>query len=375
MLILFNLLFFLLPTQFGLHLNFLSSTVFGFKIDYLIPVIYITDVLIFLIVIFNLKKIKVKLFPTLLFIGFVIINILFSSYKIASTYKWIKLIEMIFFGVVIFKIKSFNIYKNFVKPLSFSILIICILGIAQWLIGKSIGGPFYLLGERSFRLGDPGISSFSLAGIEMLRPYSVFSHPNSFAGFLLVFSIFLLKFKKTFNKKYFYFLSTLILSNLFLTFSFNIFLTIIILIFIYFAPILKFSVFLIDFTTRSFTHRIELLESSVEIIKKNFLIGVGLNNFIPSLTNVTNKFLNSWELQPVHNIFLLIFSEAGIVGFLTFIFIIYKSIFSLNKHKYILFSLYAILISGLFDHYWLTLQQNMLLFTFVLALSFRYKRK
>lgn len=375
MLILFNLLSFLLPTQLGLHLNLFTPTIFGFQIDYLIPTFYLTDIIVFLLVIFNIKKIKLKKLNVLLFVSFVLINIAVSSYKIPSIYKWIKVIEMILLGIVIIRSKNIKIFNNFVKPLSYSVFIICIIGITQWLLGRTIGGPLYFLGERSFRLGDPGISSFNLFGVEMLRPYSVFSHPNSFAGFLLVFSIFLISFKKSFNIKYFYALSILVLVNLFLTYSSNIFITILLLIVLLIKPSLNNAFLFVDFGARSVTHRIELYYSSIQLIKQNLLFGVGLNNFIPSLLVVSNKFLNAWELQPVHNIYLLVLSETGIIGFTVFIFILFKSLQLSKNSKVITFSIYAILITGLFDHYWLTLQQNILLLTFVLALSLTSKRK
>ncbi|KKP25527.1 MAG: hypothetical protein UR13_C0008G0043 [Candidatus Woesebacteria bacterium GW2011_GWD1_31_12] len=375
MVFLFNLLSFLIPTQLGFHLNFLTSTVFGFKIDYLIPTIYLTDIIIFLLLFFNIKKIKFKLFTTLLFVSFIIINVLVSQYKIPSIYKWIKVSEMILLGLLIIKSKNFKVFDNFIKPLSYSIFIACFLGVAQWLLGKTIGGPFYFLGERSFRLGDPGISAFNMLGTEMLRPYAFFSHPNSFAGFLLVFSIFFIKFKNLFNKKYFYILSILIITNLLLTFSLNVFLTIFILILIYVNPYLNYTFLFIDFGSRTFSHRIELLKSSLHLIKQNFFVGVGLNNFIPNLVKVSNGFLNSWELQPVHNIYLLIFSETGIIGLMLFVYLLIRSFIFSKGIKVYIFSLYAILITGLSDHYWITLQQNILLFTFVLALSLTSKKK
>ena len=97
------------------------------------------------------------------------------------------------------------------------------------------------------------------------------------------------------------------------------------------------------------------------MIKENFFFGVGLNNFIPNIPKVTNSFLNAWELQPVHNIFLLVFSETGIVGLIAFIYLFFSV--SINSQ------LIAIILTGLSDHYWLTLQQNLLLFTYVLSLS------
>jgi O-antigen ligase len=57
---------------------------------------------------------------------------------------------------------------------------------------------------------------------------------------------------------------------------------------------------------------------------QNPFLGVGLNNFIPeAMSSVflsgTNRFL-----QPVHNIFLLVLAESGLVGLVGFlIFLLY----------------------------------------------------
>jgi O-antigen ligase len=194
-------------------------------------------------------------------------------------------------------------------------------------------------------------------------PYSTFSHPNSFAGFLLVFVFFLLEHKSKFEPKFFY--SSFLLSsiNLLLTNSLNVYLTIAVLLILNFKNNLTLGFLFLDFSQRYITHRIELIKSSIQMIKENFFIGVGLNNFIPNLVRYSGSFINSWELQPVHNIFLLVFSETGVVGFLAFIVLLFAS---LTTYHYALIS---ILITGMADHYWLTLQQNMLLFTYVVALS------
>lgn len=371
MLPLISLLSFLLPTQLVLHFNSLSSFVYGFRIDYLTPTLYLTDILILLIIFLGYKYLKInksfKLYA-LSYIVFVIINILISTYQISSVYKWSKVTEMILLGIVIYNTKKFDIFKNFVKPLSYSVFITCLLGIWQFLIKGSLGGIFYWLGERSFTFNDPNIAPY---------PYSTFSHPNSFAGFLLVFGIFLLQYKSKFKHKYFWFLTILIGINLILTNSLNVYLTIILLIVLKFRSNLAFG-FLpalpaklglsFSFSDRFITHRLELIQASLKMIKNNFWFGVGLNNFIPNLVKVSNTFVNSWELQPVHNIFLLAFSETGIVGLYALCLILYGVLTAYNL------PLMAILITGLSDHYWLTLQQNMLFFTYVLTLSKKIKK-
>jgi hypothetical protein len=349
---LISLLSFLLPTQLALHSNSLQTTVYGFTIDYLIPTLYLTDIVAILIIAFGARKIKFKkshMLYAICFMLFASLNISISDYLISSTYKWLKITELILLGIVIFNTKKFDVFKNFVKPLSYSTVIVCVLGILQHINRGSIGGFFYALGERAYLYDYPNIAPY---------PYSTFSHPNSFAGFLLVFAIYLLQYKSKFNHKYFWTLLILVATNLVLTNSLNVYFTIVFLIILKFKNNISNLLF-IDLSQRFVTHRIELIKASLQMIKENFWFGVGLNNFIPNLVKVNNTYLNSWELQPVHNIFLLVFSETGIFGLIALI-----SLFvNIN------FSLLAILLTGLSDHYWLTLQQNLLMFTYVVVIS------
>lgn len=355
--ILISLLSFFLPTQLALHLNNFNSTVYGFQIDHLIPTIYLTDIIAFLIIILGLGKFKLKkshMLYAVCFMGFALLNIFVSDYFISSAYKWTKVTEMLLLGIVIFNCKKFDIFKNFIKPPSYSIFIACLLGIWQFLIKGSVGGLFYWFGERSFLFSNPNIAPY---------PYSFFSHPNSFAGFLLVYGIFLLQFKNKFNQKYFWTLFVLITINLVLTNSLNVYITICLLLILKLKKVSVLSFVLIDFSQRFVTHRIELIKVSLQLIKEHFWLGVGLNNFIPNLVKVSSTFVNAWELQPVHNIFLLVFSELGIIGLCALCFMLYAP---LMTHS---LPLIAILITGLSDHYWITLQQNILLFVFVLVTS------
>jgi hypothetical protein len=364
MLYLISFLSFLLPYQLGYHFNNFQNTVYGFRIDYLIPTLYITDIVATLLIVRWLYSYRVKLTKKyyilpVLSLGFVLLNIYNSLLIIPAIYKWIKVIEMILLGIVIYNTKKFDIYNNFLKPLSYSILIICLLGILQYFNKGSIGGIFYLLGERAYQINNSNIAPY---------PYSTFSHPNSFAGFLLVFGIFLIQFKKKFNKKYFWTLSFLVLINLILTNSLNIYITVSFLILLKLFKNNFSNLIFIDFSQRFVTHRLELIEASLKMIKSNFWLGVGINNFIPNLVKVSNTFLNAWELQPVHNIFLLVFSEIGIIGLFAFGCLVLAGLTTSS------YGLIAVLFSGMSDHYWLTLQQNMLLFVYVLVISIKWKK-
>jgi O-antigen ligase len=100
------------------------------------------------------------------------------------------------------------------------------------------------------------------------------------------------------------------------------------------------------------------------------IIGVGINNIYNNLNIASVKGVN-FLIQPVHNIFLLVLSETGVIGLVTFLFVFLKSFLAVIKKRniYLLLSLLAITILGMFDHYFLTLQQGQLLFSLVLGIA------
>jgi O-antigen ligase len=116
-----------------------------------------------------------------------------------------------------------------------------------------------------------------------------------------------------------------------------------------------------------------LMKASFLMIKDYPLSGVGLNNFIVYLPNYWSLTGFTYWLQPVHNLYLLILSETGWLGLLIwlwFLFLTAQRLFLKKENKgFLLGALSIILLLGLFDHYWLTLQQNQLLLTILLGLS------
>jgi len=122
--------------------------------------------------------------------------------------------------------------------------------------------------------------------------------------------------------------------------------------------------------------RLRLSQVSGEIIAKNPFSGLGNGNFILGLKESVGFPKESWWLQPVHNIFLLTFSELGFVGFIIFATVplvgINKTI--LKNDKKLLAVILFIILTGSLDHYWLTLQQTQILFAIIIGLMFRKKK-
>lgn len=402
--VLFVFLILLLPTQLAYHFWPSWSFIFGIRIDYFSPTLYLTD--IFVVALLGVWLVKdrsvFKLIlkfkkETLIVLAYVFINIFFSYRSSLSLYKWVKILEMVLLGAFVVSYKALNFKKHFLKPLILSSLPFSLIGIVQFVKGSTIGFPLSYLGERSFNLSTPGIALVKIFGQDYLRAYSTFPHPNAFAGFLGIVLIFLYYSKSEINKYLYLAIGLVTLISFILTFSLASFVAFLLLALVYylqtkrkifknlsvvFMAVVLVSFSLLMFSKVSFSdmnlpkdisERIYLINISRKLFLSRPLIGVGLGAFIVGLNNLKIG-VASWLLQPVHNIFLLVVGETGLIGLLGFIFIFLKSFLSKNG-KFISYALLFIVLTGAVDHYWLTLQQNLLLMTFVLGFALRKKQK
>jgi putative inorganic carbon (hco3(-)) transporter len=65
--------------------------------------------------------------------------------------------------------------------------------------------------------------------------------------------------------------------------------------------------------------RERLNDIAVRMTEANPLLGVGLNTFVESMPNYDPQNVRQYFAQPVHNIFLLVMAETGIVGLVLFV--------------------------------------------------------
>lgn len=413
----FLLILLLLPTQLGRHFWPNFSYISGVRVDYLSPTIYLTDVLIFVLLILvfiksfknsflkSLKKNRTLAKHLLIITFFIIINIIVSKNILPSLYGAIKLFECIFFALfTFFKIKKIK-KETLLAVFSIGVIFESLLSVAQYIKQGSLGGIFYFFGERTFEGLTPGIANVSASGELILRSYGTFSHPNVLAGFLLLiltFILFNLNFKKIITSLY---LCAIILGTVALLFTFSriaiLFWTLSVFVYVFskvphkarlafggksdfkykftllsllalvaLVSFLFYSPFYLRFIQSSFFEdavvlREKLIISGFEQFLRNPIIGTGLNNYFLNVVTRGNVFV----FQPVHNIFLLVLIQTGIVGFCYFIWILYKTFRSVVKEKslYLKLIFFYIILIGLFDHYFLTLQQGQLLFAFFMG--------
>jgi hypothetical protein len=412
----FYLLILFLPTQLGKHFWPNFSFVYGLRLDYLSPTLYLTDIFIFAIFIFSFPKLLVGvrkisrkyLAGFSLFLLSLLVGLITAKNFGAGIYGILKLLEFVFLAFFV----SSN-YQYFKKNVLFfavfvSIIFESLLTFLQYLNQGSIGGIFYLFGERTFNALTPGIANASINGELFLRPYATFSHPNVFAGFLVLAMLFLLLFSlKDKRLKIFIWLGcilgtaalviTLSRSAIFLWAIYGIVLfvlwlvekyknrkinplqicfLILILIGVTAIIILQNNYVLQRFLTTSLAdesvmQRQILIMQSLKMFWGNPLFSVGINNYFNNL-NLNLSKESPLLIQPVHNIFLLVLAETGVIGLATFLFVLLKSLFAVLKkrNKYLLLSIFTIIFLGMFDHYFLTLQQGQLLVALVLGISF-----
>ena len=340
------------------------------------------------------------------------LSIINASNQALGFYQLLKLIE---FSLLYFYVKSnlgavFDLTKSFFVFLASGVFQ-AILAIFQYFRQSDLGLRF--LGETVLNPDLFNVAVFTVEGEKVMRAYGTFPHPNVLALFLFLslfififlyiylvnfgkinsvslkislifYGILLFGFFFTFsriiiavwligvisrfiiiNKKFLVLAKSLAMKNLWIS-TFAILVILSVLFWPEVLARLQVSTGEEAFSLRSFYNKASFLD-------KPFW-GVGLGNFANWFKEI-NPILAQNLYQPVHNIYLLIFSETGILGlaaFLLFLFFLAKNYLSLKFNRPLHYSLFIIFISllifGLFDHFLWTLQQGRIIL--FLALGF-----
>lgn len=426
------LLFFIFSLVFQKRLSFIGGYSFleGRYIEYLTYSLYGFEVLIALALAFwfleNLlfkKKIilgnKNILFSILALILFSIPSLFFSFDISISTYYLLILVELLAFYVfIINQLQRKEKIHIFMNVFLFTMFLQSIIAITQFILNHSIG--LNLLGESPLAANLDGVAKTIIGGIKHIRAYGTFPHPNILALFLLVAGIInVYLFKVSNSKKYRIYLISLFIFlgvALFLTFSrvawllalifwgyyiykskilnFNflffrkyknkrsfLFPLMIILILItgliYFAPDIwwRINPFLPS-TWDSLNIRMVVFEKSWVLIKSHFW-GVGIGNFVIAIAYQLVGY-PVWMAEPVHNTFILILAEIGLLGLLSFMSILIFIFRSFAKIPDFVKSIFGILfVYMFFDHCFWDIRQTQFLLFLLIALSslFIYQNK
>lgn len=413
--ILFGLLIFALP--FGTR-KFIFGELAGN--DFFSMFIYFSDILLTLLLLvwimrggfeeFIKKRGKILIWATIFI--FILLLSLLANFNFLSIYHFIRIlagVSLIVYVSSSYRIHNFNLLLNLFIA---SIVIQSIIGIAQFNFQNDLGFKYF--GEMSLSPDIAGTAKIDLATGKFIRAYGTLPHPNILALFLFTGYV-LLIYKIFFVKKTLldYFYLVLIVSALFFTFSRSAFLVffIFLLLFLFylfkyhreklkqnllFFLLLLFIIFFLSVTYLPFLLKRADIKSdtalklrnfynatAVQMIKSNLLTGVGPGNFVKEINNyliANEKIKNVWELQPVHNVFLLIFAENGVFAFFIFATVLFSMIFNLAKKSlnrigkinllFIFRSLiFCFIVLMFFDHYFWTNWQAFLLLCITLGIN------
>ena len=395
---LFYFLVFLIPLNLAKHFVLSQSYIGGILVDYLIPSAYVTDILIFLIILlwaFNGWRNNINLFRVLfLFLIAGFFSVVTSSSFLPSIYFFIRLVLYSLFCLYI--ASTFELEKDFdklVKIFAFDIFLLGVLAFFQFVHQGSIFNNYLFFGEQPYSLSTPLINIKNVFGSAVVPAYGIFRHPNAFGGFLSIVTLLVLS---RFRKNDFYKVCALLgLLGLLCTLSRSawvsfLFGALFILLIrklrkkgVMLSLFLAFIISALTFFTSSFSKYIDstslqtrtrLQTTAFNMIRDNFLYGVGLNNFTVRLADYEDKFVLPRFIQPVHNIFILSLAEGGIFFFVLFIGIMFYAGISLLKKNYgppayLFVSLLQLVILGSFDHYLFTGIQTQILFWLIVGLS------
>lgn len=429
---LFYFLILTFPLNLGKHFILKQSYANGVLVDYLIPTIYLSDILIFLlfcssiVTIYQSKPSSRELLrrpriyiPIFLFLIFLLPSVFTAGNKAAAIYKFLKYLEFSFLSVFIAEKFNKGLVEKSLKFLTAGVIFESILSVLQWLKQGYILG--YLPFGESLISPYPPFALVNFLGSTKLRVYGTFPHPNVLGGYLsisLTIMIFYFLFIKFISHRCYYdiyhsikeralfFLSSALgIISLFLTFSRSswfvflsglllvvilfrkhigrkaFWISLVLLLFVLSSLLFSVSKVFVNDTSLSVSRRLELTTASFSMFKDFPLSGVGLNNFTVRLEDY--KFIAGVTrfIQPVHNIYLLILSESGLLGLTGFLILISAALRAAylprksRPGKVILVSLLQVMLLGLFDHYLLTLEQGLFIFWILLGMAFSLEGK
>lgn len=346
-----------------------------------------------------------------------IISLSQTKFMAVSAYQLIKLAEflMFYFYFRFYAFKFFN-FDKILLVLIGSGFFQSVIAIIQYSRQSAVGLRW--LGESPIIAGGRGVASFVTDSGIYLRSYGTLPHPNILAGFLLlaIYAFYFLYFtKKNFNfitgavvyapilLAFFFTFSRIIIGIWFLAVVFwpataiwkkfkgnfsvssnrlreILLLTIFVIsVFAVFNWPQVVSRATISADDEAVSLRLFYIKSADKTISFHPYLGTGIGTFVPNLIR-TIRHAPDYLYQPVHNVFLLIFSEEGLLGFGLFLgflaFLIKEAVgrkISLYPPHAVIVLLVSFLAIGLFDHFLWTIQQGRIMFWAVLALAGFYR--
>ena len=369
----------------------------GIPVDYLSPTLYILDVVWLVWLVARVaggetQQLKVSKWWVLL----ALVNILAAQNKWAAVEGWGRWLE---WWTVVSAVAG---QKDYIKQKLLTIIPLWILveaglSLAQVVGGGSVGGVFWLMGERRFSLNSIGAALWSVEGAEWVRAAGTFSHPNSVAGFTILVAAWWWTVKSSWGKTRIgraVGWATMLGSGMIIVLaaSRTVWLLavagalligrqfggwrqkvgmglvgagLVVVLLGVIGREYRLSNFVTGWDGEGAQKRMVLLAQAGEMVKTNPLLGVGLNNWFNQQAKGEVR-SGGWR-QPVHNVVALWWAQTGLLGMV----VAGASawIWMKNRRGWAwVVALGIIGLTGMVDHYWLTLPQNRWLWGVILAI-------
>jgi len=391
--VLFLLVLLCFPANLSKRFLMPSAYVRGVLVDYLLPTVYLTEILVLILLSLAVFRLivakqfqKQKLF--FFFLPVVLLPSLFVSDNfLLSGFRFIELSLWVGFFFWVSKNVSWERDRKLInKALSLGVSWVALLSLAQFFAQRNIFG-YLFLGEPVIYPSLGGVAKTSFFGREVLRAYGTFPHPNVLGGTMAVAVLWLL------TEGYFLPAGIAVLS-LFVSFSQLAWISF--LAGLFFLGILRVKRFMRTVFTVSFLvvsplilsalllateelsiiRRVELLQSAWRMICSSPFIGSGLGLFTAKLPVFGLPSGPTLFLQPVHNIFALVAAESGLFALAALLFVFALAVRKAWRRKrfLLLISLSQLTLLALFDHYLYTLPQGLFLFSLTLGFIFSYAK-
>ena len=421
--VLLIILFFILPWNLGKHFELASSWINRYTVPYLVPTIYLQDIVaaaaLISLVFADRRKVVVlgeghRVASRLLFVFTVacFLSVFFAGRFYPSVYFFVRL--LLYFSLFVASASLFcspSLRRWFFVSAVVNILLLGGLAFLQFYKQSSVFNNYLFFGEQPYTVYTPYIAKEGFNGVVRIPPYGTFEHPNILAGYLVV--SLTLSFAWLLGRaRWRVLLLPLVLVSsvtLFLTASYTawvaaalgvlliffvrlvrrvrlvslafLLLTCAVLLAGFLLPLYRDNVALLlprDSTTSvlSVDRRSALLDASLRMFLQQPFFGWGINSFTYSFEFFYNRPDVVRFLQPAHNVYALVAAETGVFGVLTFLLLsIYATYYTARSGGFLYsITLLQITVLSSFDHYFFTIPQTQLLFFLTLLMGLTYTK-
>jgi O-antigen ligase len=330
--------------------------------------------------------------------------VLFLTLGFASTLWATDPVLVLYWGLRLVEAGAFWLLYRTCKPKLEQVwLSLCVTGVVQglWGVQQFLSQSTFAskwLGVADHPLSQPGTSVVLTSTGRWLRAYGGQVHPNVLGGLLVVTiltTVWLCLTCRTRSARYLTLVAIIAqAAGLFFSFSRGAWAALLIALVVWWLlhqsqrpalllPALTVAVTLVSLAAiywqptqgrlfggsrleqQSLDDRVGEVGESKTLLSTTWLSGVGLGNYTRALHDAQPN-LPSYRYQPVHNLFLLVFAELGVVGLGLLLWLLWQYLSGASL-RYDLVFLAPILVVALLDHYWWT-SASMLIIGF-LALS------